>query len=336
MTRTAATHLDAATTTLLAGSLRALFAANAGPDAVATGLAELGWDEVLAGDPVAATTLLFTEHGRALATSRALDGVVLAELAPWLPAASGPRAVLHPHPADGDDLCTPAGPLRGLLLGALDGVAEVVVPTGPADAARLLVVPAAQVAGSAAPAGGFDPRSGWLAVSGAAAAPATTSVAAASAWTRGLAAGRRALAAELLGVCEAALALAAAHTSGRVQYGRPIASFQAVRHRLAEAHVAVEATRSTLDAAWAAAGAPDGGAWAARVAKHRAGSAQAEVMRHCVQVLGAMGLSLEGDLHRYVTRAAALDALLGGHLWLAETTGTALLDGAAVDPVVEI
>jgi hypothetical protein len=44
-------------------------------------LAELGWDAVMADDRAGATTLLFVEHGRALATSRALDDVMLNELA---------------------------------------------------------------------------------------------------------------------------------------------------------------------------------------------------------------------------------------------------------------
>src|SRR6202035_457768 len=105
--------------------------------------------------------------------------------------------------------------------------------------------------------------------------------------------------AEIIGVCAAALAIAVEHTSARVQYGRQIATFQAVRHRLSEAHVAIESTRSVLAMAWDAQDAPDGGERAARVAKLRAGWAQAEVMRHATQVCGAMGLSLEHRMHRH-------------------------------------
>jgi alkylation response protein AidB-like acyl-CoA dehydrogenase len=127
------------------------------------------------------------------------------------------------------------------------------------------------------------------------------------------------------------LELARQHSLSREQFGRPIASFQAVRHRLAESHVAITEIGSTLDAAWA-----DGGAWAATIAKLRAGRAQAEVMRHAVQVLGAMGLTGESEMHRYVARADALDALLGGHRMLAEQVGRALLSGAPTHPVVEV
>jgi alkylation response protein AidB-like acyl-CoA dehydrogenase len=59
-------------------------------------------------------------------------------------------------------------------------------------------------------------------------------------------------------------------------------------------------------------------------------------MRHGVQVLGAMGLTRESDMHRFVTRAAALDALFGGHRALTGALGADLLAGADPLPVVEI
>jgi Acyl-CoA dehydrogenase, C-terminal domain len=323
--------LDAGTAALLAGSLRELLPAHADGRGLAEALDGLGWAEVLAEDPATATTLLFTQHGRSLATSRALDDVVLAELAGVLPAPAG--AVLHPHPLDGAE---PAGDaIRGLLLGPVDAGTGVAVPVSTGGPTGLLVLPAEELTAGAVAVGGMDPGSAWLAVEGVP-LPAAPPAPAGDAWTRAVAAARRALTAELVGVCAAALELAVAHTSARVQYGRPIGSFQAVRHRLAESHVAITATRTTLEAAWTAAAAPDGGSWAATVAKLRAGAAQAEVMRHCVQVFGAMGLTRESDLHRYVGRAAALDALLGGSALLAEAVGTALLDGAEADPVVHI
>ncbi len=57
------------------------------------------------------------------------------------------------------------------------------------------------------------------------------------------------------------------------------------------------------------------------------------MLRHTVQVLGAMGLTLESQMHRYVTRAVALDALLGDHRSLARATGADLLAGADLLPV---
>jgi alkylation response protein AidB-like acyl-CoA dehydrogenase len=321
-----ATGLDDATREMLADSLREVFNGGAGAASISAALEALGWEEVRGSDPAGATTLLFTEQGRALASSRALDDVLLSELSPVLPEAAGSRAVLVPLAEEPDAT-------GGVLLGPLDGIAEVVVPTSKNGAVGLSVVPAARFAETAAPIEGFDPRSDRLLVAGP--PPTGERIEAGDAWTRAVAAGHRALASEIIGVCEAALSMAVAHTSAREQYGRPIASFQAVRHRLAEARVWNSAARTTVETAWALADGDDA-AWSARTAKMRAGRAQADVLRHTVQVLGAMGLTLESDMHRHVTRAAALDALLGNHGALAEATGADLLAGADARPLVEI
>jgi alkylation response protein AidB-like acyl-CoA dehydrogenase len=151
-----------------------------------------------------------------------------------------------------------------------------------------------------------------------------------------IAAAHRALAAEIAGVCDAALTLVLAHTTNRRQYGRPIASFQAVRHRLAEAHVAAAAAQDVLDVAVVSAGRNDASGWAARIAKITAGRAQADIMRSAVQFFGALGVTQESAVHRYVSRAATLDALHGGHRHLTEQLGRELLDGAALEPVAGI
>ena len=67
--------MDAEEIDLLTGSLREVFAGAAAD--VPRQLRELGWDDVAAADPAAATTLLFTEKGRALSTAALLDDVVL-------------------------------------------------------------------------------------------------------------------------------------------------------------------------------------------------------------------------------------------------------------------
>ncbi|WP_024795241.1 acyl-CoA dehydrogenase family protein [Tomitella biformata] len=328
--------LDIDTRKVVAASLREVFARRAAAGeadarSLSAALDDLGWDEVAAAEPADATTMLFTEQGRSLTCSRLLDQVLLAELTELLPPPDGPRAVLYPvSGATG----LPGQPRDGVLLGGLDAIAQVVTPS--ADGVWLLVLPAAALATT--PVRGFDSGTTWLA-----AAPdpalATATVPAGDGWCRALAAGRRAAAAEIIGVCQGALDIAVAHTSAREQYGRPLASFQAVRHQLAESHAAIESARVTLAAAWAAAADPSRVAdpgWAAALAKQRAGHAQALVTSRTVQVLGAMGLTLENDMHRHVTRAAALDLLLGGHAELGETLGAALLAGADPLPVADI
>ncbi|SHN16188.1 acyl-CoA dehydrogenase family protein [Cryptosporangium aurantiacum] len=317
-------RLDRDTADQLTASLHAVF--TAAPDEPESALAELGWAEVSAADPVTATRLLFTEHGRVLARSRLLDDVVLAELASVLPPAPGKLAVLYPHPDDGSSLQR-----VGILLAPLQGIDEVVLPVTTGSGFTPLVVAADEVARAAVPVTGFDRGSRWLLVRNLPVPPGASTAGPDTAWADAVAAGRRALAAELIGISDAALALAVAHTTGREQYGRPIGSFQAVRHRLAESYVAIEAARSTLGAAES-----DGASWSAALAKRAAGQAQAVTLRAVVQVFGAMGLTAEGPVHRYVTRGAALDALLGGHQSLTEELGTALLGGADLDPVVAV
>jgi hypothetical protein len=308
--------LDDATVEVVRGSLREVFATGR---PVAPALDELGWAEVLEEDPSIATTVLFGEQGRALASSGLLADTMLAELPGYAP---GTHTLLLPHPRLGSH----PGP-TGVLLASTAEV--VVVPRATPDGVVLATIERSSLV--TRPAGGFDPGSGWQLVTlGAALQPDSVPVGAA--WERAVATGRRALAAEIIGVCTAALELAVTHTSVRHQYGRPLGSFQSVRHQLAEAHAALEAARVTLDTAWSAA--EDVAAWAATVAKLRAGATQSTVLRRTVQVLGAMGITLESDMHRYVSRGAALDALLGGHLRLADEVGSAALAGADLHPVV--
>ncbi len=121
-----------------------------------------------------------------------------------------------------------------------------------------------------------------------------------------LAAGRHALGWWLVGTSRAMLALARQHALDRTQFGRPVASFQAIRHRLAETLVAIEGAEATLVAAAAE---PDELGFL--LAKAAAGQAALTAARHCQQVLGGIGFTAEHDLHRHIKRALVLDGLLG-------------------------
>ena len=138
----------------------------------------------------------------------------------------------------------------------------------------------------------------------------------------GLAAGRQALGWWLVGASRAMLALARQHALDRVQFGRHISSFQAVRHRLAETLVAIEGAEATLQAAADASDDPDG--LASLLAKAAAGQAALTAARHCQQVLGGIGFTAEHMLHRHVKRALLLDSLLGSARELTREAGTAL------------
>ena len=134
-----------------------------------------------------------------------------------------------------------------------------------------------------------------------------------------LAAGRHALGWWLVGAGRAMLSLARQHALDRVQFGRPVASFQAIRHRLAETLVAVEGAESTLVAAAAA---PDDLAFL--LAKAAAGQAALTAARHCQQVLGGIGFTAEHELHRHVKRSLVLDGMLGSARELTREAGATL------------
>lgn len=316
--------MDTETRALLTGSLQDMFA-SADVD-IEAALAELGWDEVVASYP-AATELLFAEHGRALAYSRALDRVLLPELADALPRAHGIRALAYPVPSPTADLTSDETAIDGLVLTGLSGIDELVVPVRTAAGTGLVVVPVAAV--ETEEIGSIDARSTWQRVRSGR-VPAVTADATAQ-WMRAVAAGRRALSAEIIGACRAALDIAVEHTGSRTQFGQPISRFQAVRHRLSEAHVAITAAQGILDTAWSTLDAET-----ATAAKALAGRAQSITGRTALQVCGAVGLSAEHSLHRFVERGAVLDALLTPHLILVEDLGSSILDGGPIARLSEI
>jgi hypothetical protein len=141
-----------------------------------------------------------------------------------------------------------------------------------------------------------------------------------AAWAESVAAGRRALAHELVGLSRAMLALAVDHARERRQFGQPIGAFQAVKHRLAEAKVALTAAEAAAGEAWA-----DPGPLTALLAKLWAGRAARLTGKQAQQVLGGMGFTWEHPFHRYVRRALVLDALLGSATGLAQELGRSLL-----------
>jgi Acyl-CoA dehydrogenase, C-terminal domain len=143
-----------------------------------------------------------------------------------------------------------------------------------------------------------------------------------------LSAGRRALGWWLVGTGRAMLSLARTHALDRVQFGRPIASFQAVRHRLAETLVAIEGATATLSAASSDLG--------SLLGKAAAGSAALEAARHCQQVLGGIGFTAEHGLHRHIRRALVLDGLLGSARELTREAGALLRKGGSAPRLVEL
>jgi alkylation response protein AidB-like acyl-CoA dehydrogenase len=111
-------------------------------------------------------------------------------------------------------------------------------------------------------------------------------------------------AAEMLGGAARALELAVEYAKDRVQFGRPIGSFQAVKHRCADMLVDVEGMRSTAYwAAWCIGAADPEASVAASSAKIWCSDASRRVMGSALQVHGGIGFTWEHDLHLYLKRA---------------------------------
>ena len=127
-----------------------------------------------------------------------------------------------------------------------------------------------------------------------------------------------------LGVVERALELTSAYARDRVQFGRPIGSFQAVTQRLADAYVDVEAVRLTMwQAAWRlAAGLPC--ATEVATAKFWAADAGHRVAHTAVHVHGGVGIDMDYPLHRYFTAAKRAEFALGGATSQLRRIGAAL------------
>jgi alkylation response protein AidB-like acyl-CoA dehydrogenase len=132
-------------------------------------------------------------------------------------------------------------------------------------------------------------------------------------------------AADLLGGATRALDMAVEYAKDRVQFGRPIGSFQAVKHRCADMLVDVEGMRSTVYwAAWCIGARDADASVAASTAKIWCSDASKRVMASALQVHGGVGFTWEHDLHFFLKRAQ-LDQLTFGDASYHRARLTALL-----------
>jgi acyl-CoA dehydrogenase len=121
-----------------------------------------------------------------------------------------------------------------------------------------------------------------------------------------------ALCAQLAGIVARALEMTAAYTKERIQFDRPIATFQAVGQRAADAYIDVEATQLVLwQAAWRLSeGLP--AAIEVEVAKFWAADAAHRVAHTAVHLHGGTGVDVDHPIHRYFIAAKELEFTLGG------------------------
>ena len=141
-------------------------------------------------------------------------------------------------------------------------------------------------------------------------------------------------AAQLIGLAEAMLQQATDYAKIRSQFGQPIGAFQAVKHQLASAAVALEFARPAV---WVAAQAlHDGLATAPAAVSHAkiaAGDAATSIAETAIQVHGAMGYTYEVDLHFWMKRSWALTAAWGDRAFhLARLDAAVIGGGIAIGP----
>lgn len=116
----------------------------------------------------------------------------------------------------------------------------------------------------------------------------------------------------LLGLMERSLELTVAYAMERQAFGAPIASFQALQHRCADALLQTESTRSAVfRAAWAADAQPEEAPYLAAVAKGWAGPAARYVCGQAIQLHGGVGFTWEYDPHVYLKRVKTLEQFYG-------------------------
>ena len=310
--------MDAAERALFSDAIGRAASGRSG-DELDAALGELGWTEALAADRPTAVAVLFEALGNSNATSSALDVVLSTALGAPDPDAAAfvlprLRSVEAPGRRSGGQIA-----VAGLGTRALPRHDTAVIVAPAPDSTEAFLVPAAAL--KVEPTHGLDPALGLVEVSGEfdpASLPGLSPVD----WGGVVAVGQLALGHELVGAGRTMLALARRHALERIQFGRPIASFQAVRHRLAESLVALEAADALLAAAWETPG-PD--AAVAAMAKALAGRSARTVARHCQQVLAGIGFTTEHDLHRFVRRTIVLDQLLGAGSVLTRRLGAEVL-----------
>jgi alkylation response protein AidB-like acyl-CoA dehydrogenase len=122
------------------------------------------------------------------------------------------------------------------------------------------------------------------------------------------------LAVESVGAGARCLDETVAYLKERVQFGRPIGSFQALKHRCADLATELEAARSTAYyATWAVDGAHEELPVVAPLAEAVAGAALLHVAAEAIQLHGGIGFTWEHDAHMYLKRAKANELLAGGY-----------------------
>lgn len=307
--------------TMIRSSLAGVLTTGLTGTALKARLLEDGWFDIIGEEPETVLREMFSLQGETLACAApTLDLVALqalstqGEIAELLHDAST-TAILYPVQAHVDHYLHPVcgemigGRVRacGLTLAGFDDAKRMVVPVTDLEHMLLVEVDPRDGDVRAVQVAGIDDSLG-LHVVRVTGSPRILldGNAAVDAWKATIAATRHALSYELIGLARQLLERATEHVSQRRQFGRPIGSFQAVRHQLAEVHVAIESADLAAEAAWETRDPMHLTVTKTLAAEAHRCSADASLQAH-----GAIGFTTEYGLHRFMRRGWALSALTG-------------------------
>ena len=308
--------IDADDLSMLTGSFEAAGATDAA-------FHELGWADLLAMAPLQGAAAAFAVMGRAGSVAGLLDDVVAHAL----------RLEITPHTCvalPAPHSAAPAGTRRGaavvidgLVSTRFAGAGSVLVPC--ADGSLVAVASGALSVSGAA----LDPSAAYRRVRG---EVAGTEAVHAGEWAAAVTLARVALAHQLVAAARVMLELARQHAIDRIQFGKPIASFQAVRHKLSEALVAIEGAAAVADACVGEQCDP----LLAASAKSLAGKAARTTATHAQQVLAGIGFTTDHAFHLSLKRTLALDTLFGSARTIPAEIGHALLEHKGAPRLIEL
>ena len=296
-----------------------------------------GWLEILTAAPEVTVPAVFEGQGLNGSWSATLHDVLAASLCVDID-----TAVLIPFPSSDTAATRDRSTItvNGLLLGARPGHQRVLASTTEADGTMKLVTVSATDL-DIEPIHGLDSEVSARAVRGI--VPLVNAVTddhdTSRQWERAVADGRWAVSHQLVGVMTAMQDLAISHALERKQFNRTIGSFQAVRHRLAETYVALEAARAAAEATGPA-GHGDIATFdvtlASALAKLVAARSVIKVTAHCQQVLAGIGFTSEHPFQRFMKRAMILERILGDSRQLSKFVGVQIASSGTAPRVIEL
>jgi hypothetical protein len=297
-------------------------------------LDNFGWLEVLTTDPGAAIRALFSAQGRTGHWSAGLHDVLAADLGRI--GVDGGANVVLPRPNSSvagvqkDDTVA----VNGLLVGPRDVTSPLVLAVRPQDGDGLAIISVDPSELAVIGRAGMDPDLDVREVSGTVSRHVVVAQmeVASGWWDVAQARGRLALCHQIVGDLFVMIEQARWHVSERVQFGRLVGTFQAVRHKLVEAYVATTAAQCTAETAWDS----DDLLLAATTAKVVTGKAVSVTAAHTQQLLAGIGFTSEHPFHQFMKRALVLERLLGSANELAPQMGRSLIERGEAPRLVQL